>query len=67
MCRDTPIYAARQRCGRYSAIAVPIVLLPFNVRVPKAICRAAGLRQPERARMTYIGRLVAARKLAYGW
>ena len=42
MCRDTLIYAARQRCGRYSAIAVRIVLLPFNVRVPKAICRAAG-------------------------
>ena len=66
MCRDTLIYAARQRCGRYSAIAVPIVLPPFNVRVPKPICRAAGM-QPERARMTYIGRLVAARKLVYGW
>ena len=42
MWRDTLIYAARQQCGQYSAIAVPIVLLPFNVRVPEPICRAAG-------------------------
>jgi hypothetical protein len=42
MFRDTLIYAVRQRCGRYFAITVPIVLLPFNVQVPKAICRAAG-------------------------